>query len=65
MAKVSPSLFIRQVRQEAGKVTWPSRRETVQMTTMVFIVVFVVSIFLYFTDQLIAFGLRSILGIGG
>ena len=65
MAKVTPALFIRQVRQESAKVTWPSRRETVQMTTMVFIVVFVVSAFLYITDQIIALGLRSILGIGG
>ena len=64
MAKVTPALFFRQVRQEASKVTWPSWKETRTMTIMVFIVVFAVSAFLYVVDQVIAWALRLALGIG-
>ncbi|KAF0143185.1 MAG: preprotein translocase subunit SecE, partial [Rhodospirillaceae bacterium] len=40
MAKTSPGQFIRQVRQEFGKVTWPSRKEAMISTGMVMIMVF-------------------------
>ena len=39
MASISPVEFLRQVRQEVGKVTWPTRRETFQTTAMVFLMV--------------------------
>ena len=39
MAKTSPGAFVRQVRQEASKVTWPSRKETMVASMMVFIMV--------------------------
>ncbi len=64
MAKVSPAQFIQEVRQETSKVTWPSRKETVTTTAMVFIMVVVVSLFLSFSDWIIANALRLVLGIG-
>jgi preprotein translocase subunit SecE len=64
MAKVSPAKFIQEVRQETAKVTWPSRKETVTTTLMVFVMVVVVSVFLSVTDWLIAQALKLVLGIG-
>ena len=65
MAKTSPQEFVTQVRQETSKVTWPTRKETVITTVMVFIMVAVMAIFFFFVDQIIAFGVRLILGFGG
>ena len=64
MAKTSPAKFIQEVRQETSKVTWPSRKETVTTTAMVFLMVVVVSIFLSVIDWVIANGLRLVLGVG-
>jgi preprotein translocase subunit SecE len=64
MAKTSPAKFIQEVRQETAKVTWPSRKETVTTTIMVFAMVVVVSLFLSFADWIIASALRIVLGIG-
>ena len=64
MARVSPGEFIRQVRQEVAKVTWPSRKETAVTTGMVFLMVFVSAMFFFFVDQLLAFGVRFLLGLG-
>lgn len=64
MARTSPAKFIQEVRQETAKVTWPSRKETVTTTIMVFAMVVVVSVFLSAVDWIIASGLRLVLGIG-
>jgi preprotein translocase subunit SecE len=64
MAKVSPAQFIQEVRQETAKVTWPSRKETVTTTAMVFVMVAVVSVFLSVTDWIIAQALKLVLGVG-
>ncbi len=64
MARKNPLEFLREVRLEAGKVTWPSRRETTITTVMVLIMAAVSSIFFLSVDRVIAFGVRSILGIG-
>ncbi len=64
MAKTGPIEFFKQVRVEAKKITWPSRRETMVSTIAVFIMVFVASLFLYFADQVIAFAVRMIVGMG-
>ncbi len=57
--------FFREVRQEVGKVTWPTRRETTVSTLMVFVMVFVMSLFFLLADQIIQFALRLVLGFGG
>ncbi len=64
MAKVSPAKFIQEVEQETRKVTWPSRKETVQTTAMVFVMVVLVSLFLSLVDWIIANALKLVLGIG-
>ena len=65
MAKTNPAQFMRQVRQEASKVTWPSRRETGVTTAMVFLVVFLFAIFFLVVDQFLSFGVCIVLGLGG
>ncbi|MDP6352061.1 MAG: preprotein translocase subunit SecE [Alphaproteobacteria bacterium] len=63
-AKPSPGEFVRQVRQEMDKVTWPTRKETSVTTLMVFVMVFVMAMFFLGVDQLLSWGVRLILGIG-
>jgi preprotein translocase subunit SecE len=65
MAKTSPAEFIREVRQETSKVTWPTRKETLITTTMVFVMATLAALFFLLVDQIISFGIRQILGIGG
>jgi preprotein translocase subunit SecE len=64
MARTSPAKFIQEVRQETAKVTWPSRKETITTTIMVFIMVVIVSLFLSFADYLIGTAMKAILGGG-
>jgi len=65
MAKISPAQFIQEVRQEASKVTWPSRKETGISTAMVFLFVILASIFFLIVDQLLQLGVKTIFGFGG
>lgn len=65
MAKTNPAQFIRQVRQEVAKVTWPSRKETVITTIMVFVMVALASMFLTGVDWIFAELVQVVLGIGG
>ncbi|MDR3516904.1 MAG: preprotein translocase subunit SecE [Azospirillaceae bacterium] len=65
MAKVNPAEFVREVRAEIAKVTWPTRKETLVTTGMVFVMVLVFAIFFLVTDQVLAIGMRALLGIGG
>lgn len=62
MAKAGPIEFIKQVRQEVSRVTWPSRKETTVSTMMVFVMVTISAIFLFFADQIISFLIQLILG---
>ena len=59
----SPFKFAQEVRSETQKVTWPSRRETMITTIMVFVMVGLSSIFFFFADQLIRFVVTTILRI--
>jgi preprotein translocase subunit SecE len=65
MAKLNPSEFIQQVRQETSKVTWPSRKETAITTGMVFLMVFFCSVFFLGVDYILAQGVDLLLRIGG
>jgi preprotein translocase subunit SecE len=49
----NPLEFLSQVRAEAAKVTWPSRRETLVTTGLVLLMVVVASIFFVSVDQLL------------
>jgi preprotein translocase subunit SecE len=64
MAKISPFKFLQQVRSETEKVTWPTRRETMITTAMVFVMVTIAAIFFLLADQVIRLGVTFILGIG-
>ena len=55
--------FIQQSRQEASKIVWPNRRETVTTTVMVFIMVAILATFFLITDSIISFLLRIILSL--
>lgn len=65
MAKTSAGQFVKQVRQEAAKVTWPTRKETSISTVMVFMMVVFAAVFFFLVDQILSLGVRQILGIGG
>lgn len=65
MAQTSPNEFVREVRQELGRVTWPTRKETAITTAMVFVMVFLLSLFFLGVDQVIALAVQAILGLGG
>ena len=65
MSKVNPAQFVRQVRQEVAKVSWPSRKETGIGTLMVFIMVFLAAIFFFVVDLGLSWGVQLILGVGG
>jgi preprotein translocase subunit SecE len=60
----NPFLFLQQVRTETAKVTWPSRRETMISTVMVIAMAFLAATFFFVADQIMAFGVELILGIG-
>lgn len=64
MAKAGPAKFVNEVKVEAKKVTWPTRQETTVSMIAVFIMVVVSSIFLYFADQIIAYLILFIMGLG-
>ena len=64
MAKTNPLQFFQQVRSEASKVTWPTRRETVVTTIMVFIMVAFATVFFFLADVALSRGVAFVLGIG-
>jgi preprotein translocase subunit SecE len=61
---LNPFAFLQQVRAETAKVTWPSRRETLISTAMVLAFAALAMLFFFAADQIIAFGVELILGIG-
>lgn len=65
MARTNPMQFIQQVRGEVSKVVWPTRRETTITTVMVFVMAMVAAMFFFLVDQIIRFGLTSVLGLFG
>ncbi len=64
MAKTSPAEFAHQVRQEISRVTWPTRKETIQTTLMVFLMVFIAAGFFFVVDQVMSYGVRLVFGLG-
>ena len=64
MAKFNPFKFLQEVRAEAQKVTWPTRRETAITTAMVFVMVTLASVFFLVADQIMRLVVTFLLGIG-
>jgi preprotein translocase subunit SecE len=63
MAKVSPSQFFNQVKAEAGKIYWPSRRETVTTAIAVGIMMTILAIFFLGIDTLFGAAVKWLLSL--
>ncbi len=61
---INPAKYIREVRQETGKVTWPTRREVVVSTVTVVIMVIIASAFFMVVDAVISNIVEWVLGLG-
>jgi preprotein translocase subunit SecE len=64
MAKTNPLQFMQQVRQEAEKVTWPTRKETMITTIMVMIMVALASVFFLAVDAVLSRVVNAVLLYG-
>ena len=65
MAKVTPAQFINQVRAETGKVSWPTRRETVTTAVMVVIMTALLAVFFFAVDSAFGALVKFLLGLLG
>ncbi|MGJ8617911.1 MAG: preprotein translocase subunit SecE [Sulfitobacter sp.] len=65
MATLNPLQFIQQTRAEVAKVVWPTRREVMLTTVMVFILAALTAVFFAIVDIVIRGGLQAILGAFG
>ncbi|MEO0939892.1 MAG: preprotein translocase subunit SecE [Pseudomonadota bacterium] len=65
MATTNPLQFIQQVRAEVAKVVWPTRREVMLTTVMVFILAALTAIFFALVDLAIRGGLQAVLEMFG
>lgn len=63
MAALNPAKFIREVRQEMNKVTWPTRKETMVSTSMVLILVVIAALFFIVVDWLSGTLISAVIGI--
>ena len=63
MATSNPFQFIQQVRSEVSKITWPTRREVLLTTIMVFVMSAIAALIFALVDLLIRSGIQSVLNI--
>ncbi len=59
---VSPAKFVRDVRAEMGKVTWPGRRDTMVTTGLVLAMAVLTAAFFFVIDQGFGLGVRVLFG---
>lgn len=64
MAKLDPIGFVREVRQEVSRVTWPSRKETLVTTGLVLALSALAALFFMLVDWIIAGAMRLLFGLG-
>ena len=62
--RFNPFAFLQQVRAEAVKVVWPTRRETAVSTVMVVAFAILAALFFLAADQIIGYGVQYLLGLG-
>jgi preprotein translocase subunit SecE len=60
----NPVKFLREVKVELVKVTWPSRKETLVTTGLVFAMAAVAALFFFVVDQVIGLGVRALFSVG-
>jgi preprotein translocase subunit SecE len=63
-AKFNISQFFRETSQEIKKVTWPTRKETLVTTGMVFAMTILAAVFFFLVDQVLSEGVRLVFGLG-
>jgi preprotein translocase subunit SecE len=61
---MTPAAFLRDVRTEVARVTWPTRKETLITTGLVVAMSVVVAVFFFVVDQVIGLGVRAVFGLG-
>jgi preprotein translocase subunit SecE len=61
---IDPLKFAREVRGEMAKVTWPTRKETMVTTALVFGLATLAAAFFFIADQIIGIGVRLLFGSG-
>jgi preprotein translocase subunit SecE len=60
----NPVKFLREVKVELVKVTWPSRKETLVTTGLVFAMAAIAALFFFIVDQVIGLGVRALFSVG-
>ncbi|MBC6497961.1 MAG: preprotein translocase subunit SecE [Alphaproteobacteria bacterium GM7ARS4] len=60
----NPIRFLDEVKREVVKVAWPTKQETLMTTLIVFIFVGIAAVFFLIVDQIVAWGIQTILGVG-
>jgi preprotein translocase subunit SecE len=61
MATKNPFEFVQEVREEANKVTWPTRKEVTTTAIMVFIMIVLASLFFFVVDTVLHWGVNWVL----
>jgi preprotein translocase subunit SecE len=64
LAKLDPAQYVREVRSEVAKVTWPTRKETLITTGLVLALSALAALFFLIVDQLIGLAMRGLFGLG-
>ena len=60
---INPLKFLQEVKQETFRISWPSKKETMQGALMVFGLATIAAIFFLLLDQILRFLLNMILNI--
>ncbi|MBY0336092.1 MAG: preprotein translocase subunit SecE [Acetobacteraceae bacterium] len=63
MAKLDPAQYVREVRQEVAKVTWPTRKETLVTTGLVLALSALAALFFLIVDQIIQLAMGWVFGV--
>jgi preprotein translocase subunit SecE len=63
LSGVSPGRWFSEVRAEISRITWPTRRETLTATAMVFALAICTAVFFFVTDSAVSYLTRLILRI--
>ena len=61
---VNPAKFLREVRTEIGRVTWPTRKETAVTTGLVFLMAALAAMFFFVIDQVVRLAVRLVFAGG-
>jgi preprotein translocase subunit SecE len=53
--------FLKEVRAEMGRVTWPSRKETLATSALVVVIVLIIAVYLWGSDMLLTAAVQKVL----